>query len=371
MRVEDAKGVQMEKTNSAANAGVSISSVKLNFPVPEIKELLKTGAQFGHQTNKWNPRMKKFIFGEKGKVHIIDLSKTMEKLDEALKFLVSASSKGKVLFVATKRQAAGIVKEEALRAGAYYITNRWPGGFFSNFNMIIKSLKKLQKLEEDFETGVEGRTKYEVMLLKKEWSRLNRLYEGVKTVTTMPTAVVIIDPNFERKAVKEAIGSRVPIVGLVDTNSDPDILNYPVPGNDDAINSLRTFARLFADAVIQGNGGNGVKHNIKDYSKVEVKIVKPVAAAEEDTLKEVVVIEETQQPKAKKTVEVKESKEDLEQGILGRSREKSKKVKIKMVAKKEEKPAKAEKPKAPAKKVAKPKTAAKKAVKKVVKKAKK
>ncbi|HEX9804826.1 MAG TPA: 30S ribosomal protein S2, partial [Candidatus Dojkabacteria bacterium] len=316
--------------------------VKLDFQIPGIKDFLKTGAQFGHQTKRWNPKMSKYIFTKRGDVHIIDLSQSLPLLENALKFLVSASSTGRILFVGAKKQAAEVVKAEAARSGAYYVIHRWPGGLLTNFNMIKKSLKKLNQLEEDFEKGVEGRTKYEISVMKKEWERLNRLYVGVKSMDRKPKAIVVVDPNYEKIAVREARKIGVPVVALIDTNSDPEGINYPIPANDDALGSLKIFLKLFADAIYQGNEGKGVVHNEKDYTKMEVKVIKEIHS-EEDKDEEIKNnnIEAEPEPKVriveKQVSKTKEEKENEKVGILGRSREDAKKAKVKTETKKDSK----------------------------------
>lgn len=240
----------------------------------EVSEMLKAGVQFGHETKRWNPKMKKFIFTDRNNIHIIDISKTMAKLEEAVKFLNEIASEGEILFVGTKRQASDIVKQQAIESGSYYIVNRWPGGLMTNFDQIKQSLKKFRDLEEEFENGVEGRTKFEVSNMKKEWEKMNRLYEGVKTMQKFPKAVVVVDVNFERKVIVEAKRLNIPVVAIVDTNSDPELVDYPIPGNDDAISSLKLLLKELGTAVKKGNKGKGVKHEFVDYSKFEVKILK-------------------------------------------------------------------------------------------------
>lgn len=242
--------------------------------IPDLQTFLKAGVQFGHETRRWNPRMKKFIYGTKGNVHIIDVSQTVSLLQDALKFLSEASRRGPVLFVGTKRQSAEIIKQEAVRAGSYFVNNRWAGGLLTNFTGISKSLKRILSLEEMFDNGVEGRTKYEVSKMKKEWERLNRIYGGVKGMTRYPSAVIVVDPRYEIGAVSEARHLNIPIVAITDTNCNPDEIDYVVPANDDAVKSLKLLLGLFADAVLLGNGGQGVRHNDKDYTKMEVKIIK-------------------------------------------------------------------------------------------------
>lgn len=249
--------------------------------IPEIQSFLKAGVQFGHQAKKWNPKMKRFIFDKRGTIHIIDLSKTLPLLEKAMTFLANAASKGDVLFVGTKRQASEIVKENATKAGGHYIIHRWPGGMMTNFNLIKKSLKKLNELEREFEHGIEDRTKFEVSQMKKDWVKMNRLYEGIKTLDKLPTAIVVVDCKYEKSAILEARKLGIPIVALLDTNADPDLIDYAIPANDDAIKSVNLIIELLAEAVKKGNGGKGVKHELKDYSKFEVKLIKTDVVADD------------------------------------------------------------------------------------------
>lgn len=256
---------------------------KAPVEVPDVKEFLKAGVQFGHEIKRWNPKMRDYIYGEKNNIHVIDISKTLPLLDNALKFITESARKGPVLFVGTKRQATDIVREEAIRCGAFFIDHRWPGGLLTNFEIIKRSLNTLQKLEKDFEEGVHGRTKYEVAKMKVKWERLARLYKGIKTMTRYPSCVVVVDARYEMGAIREAKRLKIPVISIVDTNSDPTIVDYVVPGNDDAIRSIKLFMKLFADAVLVGNGGHGIKHNLKDYSKVEVKLIKEEEKNQEES----------------------------------------------------------------------------------------
>jgi len=317
-----------------------------NAKVPSIKELLKAGVQFGHEAKRWNPKMKKYIFGVKNNIHIIDINQTERKLEEAANFLRTASEKGKVLFIGTKRQASDIVKNEAIRAGAYFIDIRWAGGLLTNFSIVKRSLNKLNSLEKGFEEGIEGRTKYEVSVMKKEWERLNRLYSGIKTLSERPTAIVVLDVNYEKSAIRECRKLNLPIVGIVDTNSDPDNADYVIPANDDAIGSIKTLVGALADAVLDGNKGNGVKHELKDYSIMDVKIISTKDSEPEE--KETVLIESIQpdvavENRSKEPEQVNRSK-NKSKGILERVQENteskkktSNKVEEKPVAKKIEK----------------------------------
>lgn len=308
---------------------------KHSVAIPDAKELLKAGAQFGHETKRWNPKMKKFIYGEKNNIHIIDVEQTISKLDEAAQFLKDAASRGNVLFVATKRQASDIVKEEAIRAGSYFINVRWAGGLLTNFKMIKESLNKLNSLETMFEEGVQGRTKYEVSRMKKEWQKLDRLYSGIKSLSTKPTAVVVLDTNYEHAAVRECRKIGIPLVGVVDTNSDPESVNYPIPANDDAINSIKLILKVLADAVLEGNKGHGVKHNLKDYSKVEVKITKTQEEEKEEA--EAIESEETETKTVIEAPKTARKSSTKTKGILEKVKEEAEKSKTQKTETKETK----------------------------------
>ncbi|MEI7579156.1 MAG: 30S ribosomal protein S2 [bacterium] len=266
--------------------------VTVKTSIPEMQLFLKAGSQFGHQVNKWNPKMREYIFTKRGNIHIIDLTKTLPMLETALDFLAKAAATGDLLFVGTKRQASEIVKEAAMEAGAYYITTRWPGGLLTNFELIKKSLKQFNALESEFETGVQDRTKFEVSQMKKDWAKMNRLYEGIKKMDRFPKVVVIVDSHYERNAVKEARKLKIPVVAMVDTNSDPTVVDYVIPANDDALSSIKLIISLIAAAVKKGNQGRGVRHFYKDYAKEDIKIVKS-----QGTEAEVAEIVSTEAPK--------------------------------------------------------------------------
>lgn len=224
------------------------------MPSELIKQLLEAGVHFGHKTSRWNPKMKKFIFGERSGIYIIDLEKTEECLMKARDFLVELGSKGDfVLFVGTKKQAQEVTKQEALRSGMYYVTERWPGGMLTNFATIKKSINRLREIETMKEDGTfEKLTKKEVALLLKELIKLNKNFSGIVAMERMPKAIFIVDTKKEETAVLEARRLGIPIIGLIDTNSDPDLIEYPVPGNDDATKSVRIVASFIADSVIEG-----------------------------------------------------------------------------------------------------------------------
>lgn len=289
---------------------------KTNLVIPEVKEILQTGLQFGHNSSRWNPKMSEYIYANKNGVHVIDVIKTKALIEEAVNFLKDVAAEENVLFVATKRQAADIVEEEAKRVGAYYIVNRWPGGLCTNFKMVKRSLQRLNDLERQFEEGVEDRTKYEVTQMKSEWERLNRLYRGVKSMTKLPKAIVIIDPGYERVAVREANLLDIPVVALVDTNTDPDIVDYIIPGNDDALKSITMVVNVLANAVLTGNGGKGVKHVIKDYSDAEVELIR--TAVEDEAVEDIAVVSEDNVPESKVKVSStsKSGSKNSQKGIL-------------------------------------------------------
>lgn len=255
--------------------------VTLNFTLPETKELLESGVHFGHETKRWNPKMKEYIYTTKGNIHVIDLAKTQKKLEEALKFLKSAAQKGDVIFVGTKRQACDTIEAEAMRSGSHYVVNRWAGGLLTNHVILRKSLKAFLTLEKQFASGIENRTKQEIAWMKRDYDRFVRLYEGVKHLSSKPTAVVVIDAKRENIAVREARKAGIPVVALADTNVDPDEIDYLIPGNDDAISSIQLMMKLIADAVLEGNEGKRLASIRKSYA-VELEQVKHTADAERE-----------------------------------------------------------------------------------------
>ncbi|MFQ5847463.1 MAG: 30S ribosomal protein S2 [Candidatus Methylomirabilales bacterium] len=224
--------------------------------VISMKELLEAGVHFGHQTKRWNPKMKRFLFGERNGIYIIDLQKTMEKFKEAWQFVKAVSEGGEsVLFVGTKRQAAETVREEAERSGMFYVNHRWLGGTLTNFQTIRKSINRLKQLEHMQTDGTfEGLPKKEALHLTREIEKLNRTLVGIKEMDRLPGAVVVVDTKRERIAVREARRLAIPVVALVDTNCDPDEIDYPIPGNDDAIRAIKLITSRLADAVREGRG---------------------------------------------------------------------------------------------------------------------
>ncbi|TLS49820.1 30S ribosomal protein S2 [Paenibacillus antri] len=225
--------------------------------VISMKQLLEAGVHFGHQTRRWNPKMDKYIFTERNGIYIIDLQKTVKKVEEAYNFVKSvAENNGTILFVGTKKQAQDSVAEEAARCGQFYINQRWLGGTLTNFETIKKRINRLKELERMESDGTfDVLPKKEVIILKKEQERLEKFLGGIKNMRGMPDAVFIIDPRKERIAVAEARKLGIPIVGIVDTNCDPDEIDYVIPGNDDAIRAVKLLTAKMADAVIEAHQG--------------------------------------------------------------------------------------------------------------------
>ncbi len=251
-------------------------------PVITMKKLLEAGVHFGHQTRRWNPKMIKYIYGARNGVYIIDLQKTAALIEVAYKALKEIVDQGgKVLFVGTKKQCQDVVKEEALRSGSFYITSRWLGGTLTNFKTIqtrIRYLKSLEKMEE--EGQFDALPKKEVALLRKEKEKLTRNLEGIKEMRKLPNAVFVVDPRIEHNAVAEARKLGIPVFGIIDTNCDPDEVDYAIPANDDAIRSVRLILAVMADAVVESKGGQTVIAYTKDEGEGEVTMTDAIQAAD-------------------------------------------------------------------------------------------
>ena len=219
-----------------------------------IKKLLEAGVHFGHQTKRWCPKMKKYIFGQRSGIYIIDLEKTVECLNRARDFARDVAAKGgKVLFVGTKKQAQVIIEEEAKRAEMFYIKSRWLGGLLTNFQTVKKSIARLKAIEQMAKEGVwENLKKKEIARLTKEKEKLARDLDGIRDMGVLPNAVFVVDPDREEIAVREARKLNIPIIAVIDTNCDPDLIDYPIPGNDDALKSIRFITSLIADSVVEG-----------------------------------------------------------------------------------------------------------------------
>lgn len=280
------------------------------MPTELIKQLLEAGVHFGHKTSRWNPKMKKFIFGERSGIYIIDLEKVEECLNKARDYLLDITSKGEtVLFVGTKKQAQEVVQAEAIRAGMFYVTDRWPGGLLTNFATVKKSINRLKEIEKMKEDGTyEKITKKEIAGLEKELAKLNKNFSGIVQMERMPKAIFIVDTKKEETAVREATRLGISIVGLIDTNADPDLVDFPIPGNDDATKSVRMITSLVADAVIEGRkrflsylsetgAQTAVKQEVKDL--ISEPVVLPQEEAKIKEIEEMVEIKETDDEETK------------------------------------------------------------------------
>ncbi len=225
--------------------------------VISMKQLLEAGVHFGHQTRRWNPKMAEYIFTERNGIYIIDLQKTVKKVEEAYNFVHEAAQEGgSILFVGTKKQAQDAIKDEALRAGMYFVNARWPGGMLTNFKTIKKSIARLNTLHKFAEDGTfDLLPKKEVIALTKEMETLEKNLGGIKEMTTLPDAIFIVDPRKEANAVAEAKKLGIPIIAIVDTNCDPDDIDCVIPGNDDAIRAIKLISSVIANAVIEGHQG--------------------------------------------------------------------------------------------------------------------
>jgi small subunit ribosomal protein S2 len=221
-----------------------------------VKDLLEAGVHFGHQTKRWNPKMKPFIFGERNGIYIIDLGKTAKLFKEAEQFVSQLAAAGRtVLFVGTKRQAQDAVSEDAQRCGMFYINERWLGGLLTNFTTIQKSLARLRDLEAMVTDGrYDSLSKKEIAKLEKEKKKLQKNLEGIRHMSSLPDALFVVDTKHEQIAVDEARKLKIPIIGVVDTNCDPAQVDYVIPGNDDALRAIRLFASRIADAIVSGRG---------------------------------------------------------------------------------------------------------------------
>ena len=223
------------------------------LPEFSMRTLLEAGAHFGHQTHRWNPKMDRYIFGSRSNIHIIDLSQTMPLFHQALVAVRDVAAKGgRVLFVGTKRQAAGPVAESATRCAQYYMNNRWLGGTLTNWRTVSGSIARLRELESLLANGGEGRVKKELLNLQREKDKLELSLGGIKDMGSIPDIMFVIDTNKEAIAIQEARKLNIPIIAILDTNSDPDGITYPVPGNDDAARAIQTYCDLIADAVLDG-----------------------------------------------------------------------------------------------------------------------
>ena len=251
--------------------------------VVTMKQLLEAGVHFGHQTRRWNPKMAPYIFTERNGIYIIDLQKTVRKMDEAYNFIMkTAAEGGNILFVGTKKQAHAAIREEAERCGMYFVNERWLGGMLTNYKTISTRIKKLNDIKTMEEDGTfEQLPKKEVLKLKALEERLEKFLGGIKDMKGMPAALFVVDPKKERIAVKEARILGIPIVGIVDTNCDPDEVDYVIPANDDAIRAVRLISSKIADAVIEGKQGESMAEASETAEPIEEEAVKDIEEAVE------------------------------------------------------------------------------------------
>lgn len=240
--------------------------------VISMKQLLEAGVHFGHQTRRWNPKMAPYIFTERNGIYIIDLQKTVKKIDEAYEFMREIAETGKpILFVGTKKQAQNAIKDEALRCGQYYVSERWLGGMLTNYKTISARIQRLNDIYAMEEDGTfEKLSKKEVLGLKAERDKLEKNLGGIKDMKGMPGAVFVVDPKKERIAVREARILGIPVIGIVDTNCDPDDLDYIIPANDDAIRAVKLIAGKMADAIIEANQGESF--DVSGVADVEAEV---------------------------------------------------------------------------------------------------
>ena len=256
--------------------------------VVSMKKLLEAGVHFGHQTRRWNPKMSKFIFTERNGIYIIDLAKTSNQIDKAYEVIRDiASEGGNILFVGTKKQAQDSIEQEAKRCGQYYVSNRWLGGMLTNFNTIRNSVNKLKKYETMEEDGTfDLLPKKEVLQLNKEMDKLEKNLGGIKDMEELPDVLFVVDPSNEEIAVHEAKILGIPVISIVDTNCDPDVVDIAIPGNDDAIRAVKLITSLMADAVIEGNQGNEFAVNEEDFEQADEEEIDLDEQEQEEAIEE-------------------------------------------------------------------------------------
>ena len=250
--------------------------------VVAMKQLLEAGVHFGHQTKRWDPKMAEYIYQARNGIHIIDLQKTSKKIDEAYKFMKDVAEEGKtILFVGTKKQAQECVKDAAIKSNMFYVDQRWLGGMLTNFKTIRKRVERLNKLEEMENDGTfDVLPKKEVAALRNEMEKLEKNLGGIREMKEMPGAMFVVDPKNERIAVLEAKKLNIPIVGLVDTNCNPEDVDYPIPGNDDAIRAVKLITDVMANAIIEGKQGEALEEEQAEVATEEPTSIEEVVAEE-------------------------------------------------------------------------------------------
>ena len=294
--------------------------------VVSMSYLLEAGVHFGHQTKRWNPKMKEYIFSVRDDIYIIDLQKTVTKLEEAYTELNKiAAEGGKVLFVGTKKQAQEVCKEEATRSGMFYMTERWLGGTLTNFKTLRKRVYRLEQIEKMEKDGTfEKLPKKEVVGLKKEYEKLNKNLCGIREMDRIPQAMIIVDTTKEYNAIREARKLGIPVFGLIDTNCDPDMVDYVIPGNDDAVKSIKVILGVLTNAINEANGGEMIDYVTEDETRKTQKVEKKKPRKEEKVEKKAVA----EEVKVEKE-ETKETKIDLTILTVTELKELAKKKEIK------------------------------------------
>ena len=294
--------------------------------VVSMSYLLEAGVHFGHQTKRWNPKMKEYIFTSRDDIYIIDLEKTKACLEEAYAEIKTiAENGGKFLFVGTRKQAAEVCVEEATRSNSYYVTERWLGGTLTNFRTIRRRVKRLEEIEKMEADGTfELLPKKEVIGLKKEYEKLNRVLSGIRSMEKLPQAIIVVDPKKEINAIKEARKLRIPVFGIVDTNCDPDDVDFVIPGNDDAVRSIKVMLGVLTNAICEANGLELVDY-VSEDDKKDDKEVKKEAKKDDAVEKEEVKVDETVLEEIKEMEKV----DELESKTLSELKKLAKENKIK------------------------------------------
>lgn len=277
---------------------VKVADSKKTIPelkLPSLEDLLAAGVHFGHRSSTWNPKMKPYIYGERNGVHIIDLIKTLTQLKVAIAKIQSVSQQGTILIVGTKGQAASMVSQLALQKGAFYVNKRWPGGLFTNFKAVKKSIDKLIKMEQILARGGDDLVKKEQLLMKRDVERLNNLYEGLKFMDKLPSLVIVIDSKVEKNAIRESRAQGIPVVALVDTNCDPEIIDFPIAANEDSIKSISLFVELFGQAIEGTKYSKGIieqrtshitaLENAVEQHKQEIERIRAMEEEEKERIK--------------------------------------------------------------------------------------
>lgn len=296
----------MEKTTKKVVEETKTQNKVSTVKFPELIELLQAGCHFGHKKSGWNPRMKQYIYEERNGIHIIDLVKTQELLKKAVEELEKLSNTGHILIVGTKGQAASIVQNIALEKGAFYVNRRWPGGLFTNFETIRRSIQNLVKMEEEIAQGGKDLVKKEVLLMEKEIAKLNMIYKGIKFMDKLPVAIIVIDSKVEKIAVREANRVGIPIISMVDTNSNPDLITHSIPANDDSLKSITLIMNVLGEVIGASKYGNSLVALRRDHDAVLDRMSRNFLEKKER--EEKMVNEERERMKALREGKIAESK---------------------------------------------------------------